>query len=169
MDYLMEKDADGKTTVTKIGLAPIQRAGMEYEFTVVGDMSVDHKLVITKSRCDIMADKVVLKPGIDFWIPFVEWLDSGDAAPERIEKVGKLTLKEVLDWATEKYGVPEAEAKEIMKAGGMTSYKATDAQAVMTLISAGREPQDIQNKKGGVDQRYLIPVSCHRRFGETED
>jgi hypothetical protein len=52
----------------------------------------------------------------------------------------KRTLNDVLEWAETTYGIPETEAKEIMKAGGMTSYKATDAQAVMTLISAGRTP-----------------------------
>ncbi len=98
---------------------------MEYEFTLVGDMDVDHKLVITKSRCDMMADKVQLKPGIEFWMPFVEWLDSGDAAPVAIKKLAadKRNLKDVLEWADEKYGVAEDEAKQIMKDGGMTSYR----------------------------------------------
>ena len=138
MDYLMEKDKDGRTTVTKIGLAPIQRKGMEYEFTLVADMTVDHKLIVGKTRCDMMDGKVVTKPGVEWWQPFVEWLDSGEAAPERVAKVGKMTLKEVLDWATEKYGIPEEEAKGIMKAGGMTSYKTSDAQSVMNIIIASR-------------------------------
>jgi hypothetical protein len=141
MDYIMEKDGD-KTTITKVGLAPIQRAGTEYEFTLVGDMDVQHKLIITKSRCDMMADKVVTKPGVEFWIPFVEWLDSGEKAPDRIVKVGKMTLAEVFAWADKTYGVPETDAKSIMKAGGMTSYKQTDAQAVMNLIAAAKTPAE---------------------------
>ena len=140
MDYIMEKDASGNTKIEKVGLAPIQRAGSEYEFTLVGDMDTDHKLVITKSRCDLMADKVQLKPGIEFWMPFVEWLDSGDAAPKKAEKVGKMTLAEVLDWVNKKYGVAEEAAKQIMKDHGMTSYKQTDAQAVIDLITA-TQPQ----------------------------
>jgi hypothetical protein len=140
MDYLMEKDKDGHTTVTKIGLAPIQRKGMEYEFTLVADMTVDHKLIVGKTRCDIMDGKMVTKPGIEFWQPFVEWLDSGEEAKVVIKPIGKLSLKEVLDWATEKYGVPAEEAREIMKAGGLTSYKTTDAGMVMGLITAAKTP-----------------------------
>ena len=140
MDYLMEKDNNGKTTVTKIGLAPIQRKGMEYEFTLVGDMTVEHKLIIGKTRCDMMDGKVVTKPGVEFWMPFVAWLNEGDKAPVIIKPVGKLSLKEVLDWASETYGTPETEAKEIMKAGGMTSYKTEDAGKVMSLITAAKTP-----------------------------
>jgi len=142
MDYIMEKDKEGHTTITKVGMAPIQRKGMEYEFTLVGDMDTDHKLVITKSRCDMMADKVQLKPDIAFWMPFVEWLNSGDAAPVTVKKLApdKHSLKDVLEWAEKTYGLPEAETKEIMKAGGMTSYKQTDAPAVMELIAAATNP-----------------------------
>lgn len=64
----------------KIGMAPIQRAGMEYEFTIVADMDVDHNLAITKSRCKPLADKVENKPGPKFWKLFLDWLNSGEAA-----------------------------------------------------------------------------------------
>jgi hypothetical protein len=143
MDYIQAKDKEGRTTITKVGMAPIQRKGMEYEFTLVGDMDVDHKLIITKSRCDMMADKVQLKPSIEFWMPFVEWLDSGDVAPVVIQKLAadKRTLKDVFDWAEQTYGIPETEAKDVLKAAGFTSYKHSDAPAVMAAISAGREPK----------------------------
>ena len=44
-------------------MAPIQRDGMEYEFDVVGDMDLDHNLLISKSRCSALADAVISKPG----------------------------------------------------------------------------------------------------------
>ena len=56
MDYVQEKDSNGRTLIRKIGLAPVQRAGMEYEFTLVGDMDLDHTIVISKSRCPALAD-----------------------------------------------------------------------------------------------------------------
>ncbi|NCC62583.1 MAG: ATP-binding protein [Verrucomicrobiae bacterium] len=41
----------GKTKVVKVGLAPVQREGLEYEFTVVLDLSVDgHIATGTKDR-----------------------------------------------------------------------------------------------------------------------
>ena len=47
----------------KVGMAPIQRDGMEYEFDIVGDMDIDHNLIITKTRCHELADMVFKCPG----------------------------------------------------------------------------------------------------------
>ena len=40
----------------KVGMAPVQRQGMEYEFTIVGDMDLDHNFVVSKSRIADLAD-----------------------------------------------------------------------------------------------------------------
>ena len=77
-EYAIES-TNGKTNIRKVGMAPIQRAGMEYEFTVVGDMDIDNKIVISKSRFAPLQSKVQLKPDINFFKPFVDWLNSGDA------------------------------------------------------------------------------------------
>lgn len=81
-EYAIEKDTNGKTNIRKVGMAPIQRAGMEYEFTVVGDMDVDNKIVISKSRFAPLQGKVQAKPDVSFFKPFVDWLNSGDADVE---------------------------------------------------------------------------------------
>ena len=45
---------NGKTKVNKVGLAPVQRDGLEYEFTVVLDLSIDgHVAVSTKDRTQL--------------------------------------------------------------------------------------------------------------------
>lgn len=82
MEYVQEKDPTGRTTIRKIGLAPIQRAGMEYEFTLVGDMDPDHNIVITKSRCHFLADAVESKPGVAFFAKFRDWLNDGAPQPQ---------------------------------------------------------------------------------------
>ena len=48
-DMVIEKDANGKNAPRKIGLAPIQREGFDYEFSILGSMDSDHVLKITKS------------------------------------------------------------------------------------------------------------------------
>jgi hypothetical protein len=82
-EYVIDT-VNGKQTPRKVGMAPIQRAGMEYEFTIVGELDIDHNLMITKSRCELMADRVENKPSAKFWEPFAKWLNSGEAyvAPE---------------------------------------------------------------------------------------
>jgi hypothetical protein len=84
-EYIVEEiNQDGKKTQVprKIGLAPIQRAGMEYEFTLVGDMDVDHKLIVSKSRCDAVSDAVVSKPDAKFFQKILDWLNSGAPATQ---------------------------------------------------------------------------------------
>lgn len=77
MEYVQEKDAKGKTTIRKVGMAPIQREGMEYEFDVIGELDVDHTLHVTKSRCAALADQMIRKPGADLAAVLLAWLDQG--------------------------------------------------------------------------------------------
>lgn len=78
MEYVQEKDpATGKTTIRKVGMAPVQRAGMEYEFDIVMDMDQEHYGTVSKSRCSAVADKSVQKPGPEFMKPVIAWLNEG--------------------------------------------------------------------------------------------
>lgn len=78
MDYVQEKDQQGKTVIRKVGMAPVQRQGIEYEFTIVGDMDLEHNMVISKSRCELVADKIIKKPDEKFFRKIINWLNSGE-------------------------------------------------------------------------------------------
>lgn len=41
-EYAIEPGHNGKTTVRKLGMAPVQRDGLEYEFAIVLDIGMDH-------------------------------------------------------------------------------------------------------------------------------
>lgn len=81
MDYVQEQDERGKTVIRKVGMAPIQRPGMEYEFDILCDMDWSHILTVSKSRCSAIADMQTDKPGAQFIVPVIEWLTSGDYVP----------------------------------------------------------------------------------------
>lgn len=72
MEYVMETDSRGKTVVRKVGMAPIQRQGVEYEFTIVGEMDASHNMSISKTRCSLIdgysqiPDKAVAKTMLDW-------------------------------------------------------------------------------------------------------
>jgi hypothetical protein len=83
MEYVMEKGPDGRTAVKKVGLQPIQREGMEYEFDVVGDVNTEHDLVITKTRCPQLDGRVYQKACKDVAAIFAAWLDAGIPMPEQ--------------------------------------------------------------------------------------
>lgn len=80
-EYVLETDSKGKQAPRKVGMAPVMRAGIEYEFTLVGDLDLDHRVSITKSRCSALAD-VLVQPGRagDAARQFLDWLTSGEEA-----------------------------------------------------------------------------------------
>lgn len=80
-EYVVEKDGNGKSVPRKVGLAPVQRDGLEYEFDVVGDMTTEHDLVITKTRCSALADQVVNRPGAELVGVLQDWLAGGVRGP----------------------------------------------------------------------------------------
>jgi hypothetical protein len=59
-EYAMETDERGKASVKKLGLAPVQREGMEYEFTVFFDISQDHYAKSTKDRTDMFKNELMI-------------------------------------------------------------------------------------------------------------
>lgn len=54
MEYAAETDDRGKIVPKRIGLAPVQRHGVEYEFDVVGELDLLHTLTFSKARCDTL-------------------------------------------------------------------------------------------------------------------
>lgn len=86
MEYiLVETTKNGKkyTEPTKVGMAPEQRSGVEYEFTVVADMDLEHRLVVSKSRCSLIADAVAPHGrSVEVAQRFAGWLDTGAAMLE---------------------------------------------------------------------------------------
>lgn len=49
-DYVVEQTANGKSAPRKIGMAPVQREGMEYEFSIVFELQMDHRAMVSKDR-----------------------------------------------------------------------------------------------------------------------
>lgn len=86
MEYVLETDGRGKQVPKKVGMAPVMRAGVEYEFTLVGDLDLEHRIVITKSRCSALADTVV-QPGraAEAAEAFMGWLNEGEPAEPAAE------------------------------------------------------------------------------------
>jgi hypothetical protein len=71
----------GKTTPTRIGLAPEQGKGIEYEFDILFEISPEHLAHIIKDRTGKFQDKIIDKPGKEFGQKLVAWLNEGTAPP----------------------------------------------------------------------------------------
>src|SRR5260370_16547944 len=83
-DYQAQVDAQGRKKRVKIGLAPVQRDGLEYEFDLVGYLDEDNSFVVDKTRCPAYSQKALAKPDAKAFAPFVDWLKGaarGQKAP----------------------------------------------------------------------------------------
>ena len=105
-EWVIEKDKEGRNVPRKIGLAPQQRAGIEYEFDVVGDMDLENTLTITKSRCEDLSGAIINRPGEDLAETMLAWLTDGTptiGAREYRDRVlsGQMTADELLALHTE--------------------------------------------------------------------
>lgn len=81
MEYVRETDDKGKTVIRKVGMQPVQRDGMEYEFTIVCDMTTDHDLIVGKTRCNLVDGMLVNRPNGEFAKILRNWLEDGAEKP----------------------------------------------------------------------------------------
>jgi hypothetical protein len=85
-EWVVEKDDKGKSVPRKVGLQPVMRDGIEYEFDVCADMDQENTMVVTKSRCPRLSGGVFSKPGSEVAAILKAWLEAppapmADAAP----------------------------------------------------------------------------------------
>lgn len=77
-DYAMEKDEMGKTSITKVGLKPVQKDDLEYEFQIGLMIDMDHKATATKDNTLGAVESLgefTITP--DFGRMLLQWLDKG--------------------------------------------------------------------------------------------
>lgn len=73
-EYVINDDK----SISKVGLAPIQRAGVDFEFDVVGDMTAENSMVISKTRCSALVGQVFRKPDARLAETLWSWLTDGE-------------------------------------------------------------------------------------------
>jgi hypothetical protein len=86
-EWSIEKDERGKTKIAKVGLAPQQRDGIEYEFTLVFDIDQQHRASVSKTRCDALSDRTFTPANAQEAMDvFSTWLQSGDPTISKNER-----------------------------------------------------------------------------------
>lgn len=148
MDYVQTKDEKGSTVIRKVGMAPIQREGLEYEFDVIGDMDLAHNWVISKTRCHALDNAVIPKPGEDVAQVLNEWLSDG-ADPQPLVQ-------------TPARPVPTSQQQQPPRAEAPPAYKKNNNGALSGMSTAkqqGKIHAEAEKK------RYKADVLVRKRFG----
>lgn len=77
----IQTDVNGRKQIQKVGMAPIQRDGIEYEFTTVFDLSQNHTATVSKDRTKLF-DGQYFTPTADCGKALLQWLNTGAPATE---------------------------------------------------------------------------------------
>jgi hypothetical protein len=160
-EWSLEQGSNGKTTPKRVGMAPVQRDDVIYELDVFGEMDLDHNLIITKTRCPDLADKVFAKPGADVASVLKTWLSDGAVADRAAEQAqrsqpapapeppkqsasGVVYLK--AQKALKESGLTPEQWREKAKAAGVEKpakeYTQQDLDAVLAVIGGSKSGQE---------------------------
>ena len=80
-EWLVETSSDGKMKPLRVGLAPQQGKGIEYEFDLLMELTPDHVASVLKDRTGKYQDKIIDKPGEKLGAELADWLSEG-ASPK---------------------------------------------------------------------------------------
>jgi len=142
-EYVVEKDEKGRSTPRKVGLQPIQRDGLEYEFDVVADLDQDNNMVIGKTRCPVLTGKMFNKAGQQVADILKGWLSGAPKeakkAPDKpVERTPGMFFTEALQ-AIPYYNHVE-HVKATLKLLGFTGYApAKEAEMLAALQQHANE------------------------------
>lgn len=155
--YEIDRNDQGQVEVKKLGLAPEQRQGLDYEFDVVGDVDREHRVVVSKSRCEVYADATQVKPDREWWQPLVDWLGQGEPVQQRLAaRLTDLGMDESQQTlAVQQYDTDAAKPGDlsVQMASRMLDHLRNDAtaQRLCHLVGADQpgEPQFPFDQGGG--------------------
>lgn len=119
-EYVIEQVERNGRTVTvprKIGLAPIQRDGFEYEFDIVAEMDIDNNFIVQKSRCIELSGQVIAKPGGELAETLSRWLGNGAEPLPSFSKLDDMLFQFKAD-----FGLSEENSLALLKELGYTGF-----------------------------------------------
>ena len=138
VEWVIEKDERGKSVPRKIGLQPVQREGLEYEFDVVADMDLDNNFIVSKTRCPALRGSVIHCPNEEPAKTLRAWLSDGvpvvepevsrkelsqNKPPAKTEASDREQLFRYMDGVAEALLVDAEAAKAAVEAFLLNSYE----------------------------------------------
>jgi hypothetical protein len=78
-EWAVEQGQNGRSKPIRIGLAPEQRQGVEYEFDLLIELSTEHVGTVLKDRTGKFQDETIDRPDEQFGATLAAWLNEGEA------------------------------------------------------------------------------------------
>jgi len=92
-DYLMQT-VSGKTTVEKVGMRAIQRIGIEYDFTTVFEIGLNHQAKAIKDRTELFLDLPAFMITEETGIKINQWCNHGNTQDSKAYIINNLKVNQ---------------------------------------------------------------------------
>lgn len=155
-EWMTGRDSDGKFTVEKVGLAPVQRQDMDYEFDLFGALNQDHTLVIDKSRFNQFDNKIVPKPDEEFGTSLHHCLTgSGEQVtswtpPIPVRQLLSLEIIDKINNLCSGIGMPEKDYLIMLRKRNVTEIKELTEEQAQEIIANLQKIKDRQKAQAKV-------------------
>jgi hypothetical protein len=158
-EYVQEKDErTGKQVVRKIGLAPVMRDGIEYEFTTFIELDMQHMAFVGKDRTRLF-DGMIFKPDIDTGRELLAWLDSGEEIEVKRNAMPDEQKAELIE------AIEQASTLDELFIAFSTAYRAAtalpDAEALEELTRLKDERKALLEAHGGAMVTHTPSQGVH--------
>lgn len=141
-EYVLETNEKGRQVPRKVGMAPVQRDGLEYEFTVFLDIDQNHNATATKDRTNRLNGKIFqISPSIGKIL--LDWLNSGvDEYTELKNTIAKVRTADALVEAKEKAKALWPSLSKIQRDELSTAVDAADKKVNASAKKSASEAAD---------------------------
>ena len=144
-EYVIEDNGNGKKSPRKVGMAPIFREGLEYEFSVFFELAQDHSAAATKDRTGLFDGQYfIITPEagakIAGWLSESAAPETPAAPPVMPARADDRSLAEKVDQAMKAYCAdltPEEKsqvAARLKELAGTANYRAVTDEATLQAI-----------------------------------
>jgi hypothetical protein len=149
-DYVLN-ERNGKYIPEKVGLKAIQRDGVDYEFTIVLDININHQIKASKDRTGLFIDKPEFIINTSTGRKISEWCENGTGTEQEIlatiaKEIIACTTVEGLRHVYAKYPDYQAKMKDTIL------LRKTAIENVASQVIPNTEIiQQSKNNKNGID------------------
>lgn len=160
-EWVLEPNAKGKQVPRKVGMGYVQRDGLEYEFDIVFNLSMNHKATASKDRTGLFSSEFPFEitkktgPQLKRWLSGETEEDEKPASkkkskpttPEHVDEKKMWTYKNVYDMARAKgwpaYQIKDTFKKEIKPGGSIEQLPPSKYELAWVAIFSCQEPDYI--------------------------
>lgn len=131
-DYATDRDGEGRLKIRKVGLKPIMRDGLEYEFDIVASMTPDHYFIVEGTRFPELDGEVIKEPDEKFGKHILNRIEHGKEVNESVKETAEKKTPKAIQSDEAKTKLQSQIASMLVKHEKL--IKPDEAKRIMTML-----------------------------------